>query len=191
MKVTLNKANNILNKIQYDQKVSLSGYHSGYTRRQFNLTDSTSDIVNSLNDEKEAYQKDLISRKDLISDLYSLKALIFEENAKLGLNKILNEIDKIKKIILIEEDIFRGISSSSFKDNISGEEIEKEKNFYKEKESSTSFVVQIRFEKIEEVKNRIKELKKSLNSLEDKKTIINAMEIEISLSDTTMELLGL
>jgi hypothetical protein len=191
MKITLNKANNILQKIHTELKrVELTQKRVCF-QRNFSLVESPKTILSSIEKERVTYQEDRLKLVNLTEDYFSLKIAIFDFNSSLGLNKLLNEIEKLKRFLAIEERNLMSLNQNIIKDALTEEDILKEQEVNKDKEYCNTITIQLNFEKPEDVQDQIKRLKRQLNALEDKKIIINSSEIDIDLTDTTKDILGL
>jgi hypothetical protein len=194
MKMTLNKANNILQKFKTDPSIRSAIpiiQNSPFIMNDFNLAMNPKEIVSSLEESKKEFLSNFSKSIVLISDLYYLKTLIFDWNSKLELNKVLNDIEKTKTILRWQERMLSSLPARIYTEKISEEEVQKLQEIAKTKEGPNSVTLSLRCIPIEELQKNISELKKHLNLLEDQKTKINATEIDVILSKEAMEILGL
>ena len=198
IKLTLNKANNILQKMNLllsdvSPRQLYSSTITGVASANFPASTSVDDVFEYFKLQKEEYVEKSILLLNGLHDYYALKAKIFKINAEFGLNDILNTIDKLKTMLRIQESILRNIMIPKMRDfsELTREWVDEMKNYYASKEDVAEFNISIRYENIEDVKQAINNLKKQINELEDQKTKLNATDIEIDLTETTMEYLGL
>lgn len=191
MKVTLNKANRILSKLNYQIKLSSLSRTYPASHLSFPISEKPENILLRLEEEKKNFEKKFLETKSLIEDTLNLKSFIFETNAKIGLNPVLNEIDKTNKLLNMYQTTFEQLDNREFKSSILLEEIQEIRDSHKEVEGCHSFNLGVKFVDENLIKGSIQALKKTLSILEDQKTVLNATEIEISLSQETLDFLGI
>jgi len=198
IKLTLNKANNILQKMNLllsdvSPRQLYTSTIVGMASASFQPSTSVDEVFEYFKLQKDEYVEKSILLLNGLNDYYSLKAKIFKINAEFGLNDILNTIDKLKTILRIQESILRSIVYPKIRDfsELTRDWVNEIKEYYSSKDDIAEFQISIRYENVEDVKQSINSLKKQINELEDEKTKLNATDVEIELTETTMEYLGL
>jgi len=165
------------------------------TKSLFLLSASQDEAVAKYNDESSKTKKQLEDILIVNREFAEMKDILYAENAKYGIDKILTNVAQLEQEKKILNDILKSISNAHgvddlerlYEKKLEDDKLEKEKeNYYSRTNANLSLF------DTEELKKRVLAITKEITKLEERKNELNwSHKATLELHHQTAELLGL
>jgi hypothetical protein len=207
VKLKLTKAQKLLTKLKVyvdkNKAVDFSAnlYFYNINRGNIDMKKESNEIYEDIKNKNDSLNKKFVDLNILMNDFVLLKNKIHKTNSIIGLDDVLSEIEFLSQLKKNYELYLESFEAVCYKQiDVADIEYLKEKDAEKEKSTSSypygSSVTAVTynttiFDKAQ-INESIKKINKRMDLLETKRDYLNATsEIELSLSQTSLDVLGL